>query len=131
MPGGRIQAWVGGVPGASRYLIEGAVVYANAAKMRTCGVPASVIEAHGAVSEPVARQLATGIRERADTTWGIGITGIAGPGGGTEDKPIGTVHIAIAGPDGVVHHRYRIPGDRAQITRRASGMALGLLLEQL
>ena len=128
---GQVSAWVGSVPGASRYLIEGAVVYANEAKMRSCGVSAEDLTAHGAVSEPVARQLAQGIRQRAQTTWGVGITGIAGPGGGSEDKPVGTVHIAIAGPDVDVHQRYRIPGNRAQITLRAAGMALGLLLEQL
>ena len=128
---GQIAAWVGSVPGASRYLIEGSVVYANAAKIRTCGVSASDLEEHGAVSEPVARQLARGIRQRTQTTWGVGITGIAGPGGGSKDKPIGTVHIAIDGPDSSVHHRYRIPGNRAQITLRASGLALGLLIEQL
>jgi nicotinamide-nucleotide amidase len=79
----------------------------------------------------VARQLASGIRARASSTWGIGITGIAGPGGGTPDKPVGTVHIAIAGPAQVIHRRYRIPGDRAQITARAVGLALGMLLELL
>jgi nicotinamide-nucleotide amidase len=119
------------VAGASRYLTEGTVVYADAAKVRTCGVLEEDIQTHGAVSEPVARQLASGIRTRAGSTWGIGITGIAGPGGGTPDKPVGTVHIAIAGPAAVIHHRYRIPGDRAQITARAGGLALGMLLELL
>ncbi len=129
--GGQLSAWVSQVPGASRYLLEGVVVYANAAKVRICGVSEEDLEAHGAVSEPVARQLAAGIRERAGATWAIGITGTAGPTGGTEEKPVGTVHMAVAGPDGVVHHRFRIPGDRAQITGRAVGMALGMLLEQL
>jgi nicotinamide-nucleotide amidase len=128
---GQIASWIGSVPGASRYLIEGAVVYANAAKIRSCGVRPEDIAAHGAVSEPVARQLAEGIRERAQTTWGLGITGIAGPSGGTEDKPVGTVHIAVAGPDCTIHRRLRVPGDRVQITARATGLAIGLLLEQL
>jgi nicotinamide-nucleotide amidase len=128
---GQIASWIGSVPGASRYLIEGAVVYANAAKIRSCGVRPEDIAAHGAVSEPVARQLAEGIRERAQTTWGLGITGIAGPGGGTEDKPVGTVHVAVAGPDCTIYRRLRVPGDRAQITARATGLAIGLLLEQL
>ena len=128
---GQVSAWIASVPGSSRYLLEGAVVYANEAKVRTCGVTHAVLQEHGAVSEPVARQLALGIRARAQATWGIGITGIAGPGGGTEDKPVGTVHIAVAGPSTVRHHRYLIPGTRAQITSRAAGMALGMLFEQL
>lgn len=129
--GGQLTAWIAGVAGASRYLLESAVVYANSAKVRTCGVLQADLQTHGAVSEPVARQLASGIRDRSSSTWGIGITGIAGPGGGTPDKPVGTVHIAIAGPTEVIHHRYRIPGDRAQITARAAGLALGMLLELL
>jgi nicotinamide-nucleotide amidase len=128
---GRIASWVTQVPGASRYFLEGAIVYANAAKVRTCGVSTEDLNDHGAVSEPVARQLASGMRARAGSDWAIGVTGIAGPGGGSADKPVGTVHIAIAGPSGVTHKRLRIPGDRAQITGRAAGMALGLLLEQL
>ncbi len=128
---GGLAAWIGSVPGASRYLLEGAVVYANQAKTRTCGVSEADLQESGAVSEPVARQLACGIRKRAGATWGIGITGVAGPGGGTEQKPVGTVHIAVAGPHEVVHHRFRIPGDRAQIAGRSAGMALGMLFEQL
>ena len=126
-----MSAWIASVPGASRYLLEGSVVYANEAKMRTCGVTASDLESHGAVSERVARQLAEGIRTRAGANWGIGITGIAGPGGGSADKAVGTMHIAVAGASETVHHRFRIPGDRAQITSRSAGMALSMLLEQL
>jgi len=129
--GGQLSAWIASVPGASRYLLEGIVAYANEAKIRSCGVIPSDLESHGAVSEQVARQLAEGIRARAGASWGIGITGIAGPGGGSADKPVGTVHIAVAGAAQTVHHRFRIPGDRAQITSRAAGMALSMLLEEL
>jgi len=125
---GKLAAWVGGVSGASRYLLEGAVVYSNAAKIRTCGVSAADLEAHGAVSEPIAVQLAQGMRQRAAATWGLGITGIAGPGGGTDDKPVGTVHIAMAGPDGVVvHRRFHFPGDRERVQLLAAASALAML----
>lgn len=129
--GGKLAAWLTDAPGASRFLVEGAVVYANAAKMRTCGVPAGLLEAHGAVSGPVARQLATGIRDRADTTWGVGITGIAGPGGATESKPLGRVHIAIAGPDGVAHREYTFPGGRDRVRIFAMVAALSQLLRAI
>jgi nicotinamide-nucleotide amidase len=128
---GTLTAWLGGVPGASRYLIEGAVVYANAAKIRSCGVSEAAITQHGAVSEAVARQLAEGIRGRAGSTYGIGITGIAGPDGGTPEKPVGTVHIAVAGPARTDHHRFGFPGTRSQITQRAAGLALSMLLEMM
>lgn len=124
---GRVAAWLGEVPGASRYLIEGAVVYANAAKVRTAGVSEATLAEHGAVSEPVARQLAEGIRARAHTTFGIGITGIAGPGGGTGEKPVGTVHIALATKDGTHHQRLQLPGNRARVQALAAASALALL----
>lgn len=126
---GMISAWLADVAGASAVLMESAVVYSNAAKTRAVGVDADLILTHGAVSEPVARALAEGMRARAGTTWGIGVTGIAGPGGGTEAKPRGTVHIAVAGPDGTVHQHAVIPGTRAQVRRRAAGAALALLLK--
>jgi len=128
---GRVAAWLGQTPGASRYLIEGAVVYANAAKMRACAVPEQMLIDHGAVSEPVARQLAEGIRQRAETTWGVGITGIAGPGGATPDKPVGTVHIAVAGPTGVHHRRLRLPGDRSRVQSLSAAAALAMLFRSV
>ncbi len=129
---GSLSAWVGSVPGASRYLLEGAVVYSNEAKVRTCGVDPALLEEHGAVSEPVARQLARGIRARAGATWGIGITGIAGPGGGTEAKPVGTVHVALAGPETFEEHRaLRIPGDRARVVSLSAAAALEMLWRRL
>jgi nicotinamide-nucleotide amidase len=125
---GMLSSWIGDVPGASSVLMEGIVVYENAAKTRAAGVEQALLISHGAVSEPVARGLAEGIQARSGTTWGIGITGIAGPGGGTEDKPRGTVHIAVAGPMGTVHRHAIIPGTRAQVRKRAAGAALALLL---
>lgn len=129
---GRLAGWVASVPGASRYLLEGAVVYSNEAKVRTCGVRPEDLDAHGAVSEEVARQLARGIRQRAGATWGLGITGIAGPGGGTAEKPVGTVHVALAGPQGdVSHRRYHFPGDRERVQLLAAAGALAQLWRQV
>lgn len=128
---GRIASWVASVPGASRYLLEGAVVYSNEAKVRTAGVSQATLDAHGAVSEPVARQLAEGIRARAGATWGVGVTGIAGPGGGSEEKPVGTVHIAAAGPAGTAHRALRLYGDRSRIVAQSAANALHLLIRQV
>lgn len=126
--GGKLAAWLTDAPGASRFLVEGAVVYANEAKMRTCGVSAEDLAVHGAVSEPVARQLAEGIRDRAGTTFGVGITGIAGPGGATAAKPLGRVHIGVAGPDGTAHREYTFPGGRDRVRTFATVAALRQLL---
>jgi len=128
---GRVAAALTRKPGSSAWMLEGAVVYSNAAKERLCGVPAATLEEHGAVSEPVARALAEGVRERSGATWGVSTTGIAGPGGGTEDKPVGTVHIAVAGPDGTVHRVFCLPGDRERVMARTVGFLLKLLNDQL
>jgi len=129
--GGRIAAWLTDAPGASRFLVEGAVVYANEAKMRTCGVSASDLATHGAVSEAVARQLAVGIRARAGTTYGVGVTGIAGPGGATPTKPLGRVHLAVAGPAGVSHREYTFRGSRDRVRTLAAVAALRQLRRAL
>ena len=128
---GGLAAWLTDQAGASRFLLEGAVVYSNAAKVRTCGVSEADLAEHGAVSEAVARQLAQGIRDRAGATWGIGITGVAGPGGGTADKPVGTVHIAVSGPSVDYHRRLQLPGDRNRVRRFSAAAALSFLLRQL
>ena len=125
---GMISAWLADVPGASAVLMEGAVVYSNESKVRSVGVDAELIATNGAVSKPVAIALAEGIRSKVNTTWGIGITGIAGPGGGSDLKPVGTVHLAVAGPSGTRHQTAVIPGDRRQVRTRAAGAALALLL---
>lgn len=130
--GGLIASWLTRTPGSSAWFVEGAVTYANAAKVRTLGVSEADLAAVGAVSEPVARQMALGMRQRAGTTWALSTTGIAGPGGGSEDKPVGTVHIALAGPGDVVHHRLvHLGGDRHRIQALTAGTALDLLRRQL
>lgn len=125
--GGLLAELVTRVPGASAVIDLGVVAYANAIKERFVGVPAALLAAHGAVSEPVARALAEGVRATAGATWGIGITGIAGPTGGTPEKPVGTVHLALAGPGGTEHVARSYRGDRDRIRRTAAYEALNLL----
>lgn len=129
--GGRIAAACTAIPGASAWFLEGVVTYANAAKSRLVGVPEAMLREHGAVSEPVARQMAAGVRQRAGTTWGIGVTGVAGPGGGSEAKPVGLVHVAIDGPGGCTHRQLRLPGDREQVQQLSVAAALEMLRRRL
>lgn len=130
--GGRLSAACTAVPGASEWLLEGLVTYANAAKVRLLGVPEVLLAEHGAVSAPVARAMAEGVRTRSGATWGLAVTGIAGPGGGTPDKPVGTVHFALSGPDGATAHRQvRLPGDRDRVQSLAVATALELLRRAL
>jgi nicotinamide-nucleotide amidase len=125
--GGLVAELLTRVAGASNVFDLGVVAYANAMKERMLGVPADLLAAHGAVSEPVARALAEGARRAGGATWGLGITGIAGPTGGTPEKPVGTVHIALAGAGGTqsVQRLYR--GDRERIRRMAAFEALNML----
>lgn len=125
--GGRVASAITRVPGSSAWFLEGVVTYANAAKIRLLGVDPLVLEAHGAVSEPVARAMAEGVRQRAGSTWGLATTGVAGPGGGTPEKPVGTVHVAVAGPQGTEHRRLQVFGDREGIMERSAGSVLDLL----
>jgi nicotinamide-nucleotide amidase len=125
--GGLVAELLTRVSGSSAVFDLGVVAYANAMKARVLGVPAAELAVHGAVSESVARALAEGARRAGAATWGIGVTGIAGPTGGTPEKPVGTVHLALAGPDGTtaVERLYR--GDRERIRRIAAYEALNLL----
>jgi nicotinamide-nucleotide amidase len=125
--GGLVTELLTKVSGASAVLDLGVVAYANAMKERFVGVPPDVLAAHGAVSEPVARALAEGIRAAGGATWGIGVTGIAGPTGGTPEKPVGTVHLALAGPGGTVHVERHYFGDRDRVRLTAAHEALNLL----
>jgi nicotinamide-nucleotide amidase len=129
--GGLIAQRLTEVPGSSKYFIEGAVAYSNDAKTRTLGVDPALILENGAVSAPVARAMAEGIRKRARTDFGLSVTGIAGPGGGTEEKPVGLVYIALADDAHTKHRKLMIPGDRQLIRWRASQAALDLLRRRL
>jgi nicotinamide-nucleotide amidase len=125
--GGALAASLTSVPGASGAFLEGVVCYSNAAKVRLVGVEPSVIQAHGAVSELVAGALASGVRARSGATYGLSTTGVAGPGGGTSEKPVGTVFVGLATPSGVHVRRSSFGGDRARIQALSVGVALDLL----
>jgi nicotinamide-nucleotide amidase len=125
--GGLVAAALTDVPGSSDVFVEASVVYANAAKSRTLEVPEALLREHGAVSEAVARAMAEGVRRRSGATFGVATTGIAGPGGGTAEKPVGLVHFAVAGPKGVDHQRKVFPGDRQMVRIFAVTTALDLL----
>jgi len=125
--GGLVAAKLVNVPGMSDHFVEGVVAYANASKVRTLGVDEALIARHGAVSEAVARAMAEGVRARAAADVALGVTGIAGPGGGTPDKPVGTVWMAVADSAGTDAARRLFMGDRAQIRQRAAYAALNML----
>ena len=129
--GGLLGAAVTSVPGSSSWYLGGIIAYANAVKMRHLGVRASVLRVHGAVSEPVARQMAGGVRSRLGSDFAIGITGVAGPAGGTGAKPVGLVWIALAGPGGCVAAERRFRGGREAVRRQAVRQALSMLRDAL
>ena len=124
--GGLLSTLLTSEPGASAAFRGSIVCYANSAK-QMLGVPAKILKAHGAVSEPVAAALASLIRKKMKSTYGVGITGIAGPSGATPQKPVGLVYIAIADAKGVQAQRYEFWGDRAQIQHRSAVKALECL----
>jgi nicotinamide-nucleotide amidase len=127
--GGLLAARLTERAGASDYVAGGLVVYSNEAKIALAGVPPALIEQHGAVSSEVAQALATGARERLPADLGVGITGIAGPDGGTAEKPVGLVWLSIAGPeDASVTRSVNLPGGRADIRDRATTVAMHMLL---
>ncbi len=129
--GGLLAGRLTEVPGSSDYFIEGVVTYSNEAKMRMLGVSQELLAEHGAVSEPVACAMAEGVRKLAGTTLGIGITGIAGPGGGSEEKPVGLVYMALASENGVTARKFIFPGDRQFIRTLAVNAALDLIRRKL
>jgi nicotinamide-nucleotide amidase len=125
--GGMVAERLTNVAGSSRYFMSGVVCYSNEAKMELAGIPPLLLEMQGAVSEEVARGLAEGIRDRAKTTIGVGVTGIAGPDGGTPQKPVGTVHIAVASAAETVQRRFAFPGDRGRVRWQASQASLDMV----
>ncbi|NMC33187.1 MAG: competence/damage-inducible protein A [Veillonellaceae bacterium] len=125
--GGGVSSRLTDMPGSSAYLKGSVVCYSNEIKIDVVGVPAATIAARGAVSTETAIAMAEGIRRRFGTTIGVGITGIAGPGGGTDEKPVGLVYIAVAGPNGTVVEEERFSGQRSGIRTRAANAALNLI----
>ncbi len=128
--GGLATSRLTDVPGSSDYVERSVVAYSNQAKVELLGVPAALIQDHGAVSEAVAVAMAEGIRDRAGVNVGVGITGIAGPGGGSDDKPVGTVCIAVAGALTEVR-TFRFPGGREMVKAMSANWAIDLLRRQL
>jgi len=129
--GGLLGERITSVSGSSRYFAGGAIVYSNAVKTELAGVPADMIERHGAVSREVAAALAEGIRYRCEATLGIGITGVAGPSGGTPEKPVGLVFHALASDSGTEVIERNFPGDRKRIRWFATTLALDMVRRKL
>jgi competence/damage-inducible protein CinA-like protein len=124
--GGLLMSRLTDVPGSSAYVERGVVCYSNRAKTELAGVPEALIREHGAVSEPVARSMAEGIRSLAGTSIGVGITGIAGPGGGTPDKPVGTVAVAVVSEQTSKVRTFRFVGGREMVKFQAAQSALNM-----
>ncbi|HKE88254.1 MAG TPA: competence/damage-inducible protein A [Vicinamibacterales bacterium] len=129
--GGLITSRLTDVPGSSRYVDASIVTYSNDSKHHLLGVPSSLIEQHGAVSEPVAIAMADGIRRRAPADIGVGVTGIAGPSGGTPEKPVGTVVVAVATASDQRVRTFRFHGERAQVKFQAVQSALDMVRRML
>jgi nicotinamide-nucleotide amidase len=129
--GGLIAAACTELSGSSDWFERGFVTYSNAAKTELLGVPAALIDEHGAVSQPVARAMATGALSHSRAQLSVAVTGVAGPTGGSTDKPVGTVWLAWATPVGVTAERHHFPGDRAAVRHATVVQALVGLLARL
>jgi nicotinamide-nucleotide amidase len=129
--GGLVAERLTRIAGASGWFPGGVVTYSNERKVDWLDVPERDLGDHGAVSETVARAMAEGIRARAASDFGVAVTGIAGPTGGSADKPVGTVHIAVAGPAGTHHRKFLFPGDRERVRQQSSQAALEMLRREL
>jgi nicotinamide-nucleotide amidase len=130
--GGLVGSMLTAVPGSSAYYLGGSVTYANSEKVRQLGVSQKTLDSVGAVSEECVLEMACGARERAGADWAVSLSGIAGPDGGSTDKPVGTVWVGLAGPDGrKVARRYHWPGERNRVRTLAAYWALNLLRRQL
>ena len=132
--GGGLGQMLTETPGSSNYFMGGIISYANQVKINLLGVNAEDLEREGAVSEIVAQQMAVGVKEKLGTDWGVSITGVAGPGGGTDTKPVGLVYLGIAAPDGKVEGiKYQLGSqqERGFIRQMSASQALDLLRRRL
>lgn len=129
--GGLVAHLITEVPGSSAYLRGGIIAYADDVKRAVLGVPAEVLAAHGAVSAQVALAMADGVRHALGTDLGVAVTGVAGPDGGSEAKPVGLVYVAVAGLGTPDVRRFLWSGDRAANKRSSAEAALGMLLERV
>jgi nicotinamide-nucleotide amidase len=128
--GGLVASAITDVAGSSGYFLGGIVSYSDDVKRDALGVPAALLDAHGAVSAQVTRAMATGARERLRVSLAVAITGIAGPGGGTPEKPVGLTYVAVADADGVDVRRHLWTGDRAANKIASAEAALELLIDR-
>lgn len=128
--GGAVAAKLTALAGASEYFVGGVVSYSNAVKESALGVRHETLAAHGAVSEETAREMAAGVRARLNADFGVATTGIAGPGGGSPEKPVGTVWIAVASAHGIITKKLSCPGRRAQVIERTCSELYGLLVKR-
>jgi len=130
--GGMVAAALTSIPGSSQVVERGFVTYSNESKTEMLGVPAATIETHGAVSEPVARAMAEGAIKHSRAIAALAITGIAGPDGGTPEKPVGTVHIAAAMQGAAtLHEKHHFSGDRDSVRLQSSLAAIELLMQRI
>lgn len=129
--GGAVSEVLTAVPGASRVFVGGGVTYSDRLKVSLLGVPEAVLQSRGAVSEACVRAMAEGARRVFGTDLAVAISGVAGPGGGTLEKPVGTVHLAVSSPAGTVHRLLRLRPPRSAVRRAAVRAALELLLQVL
>jgi PncC family amidohydrolase len=127
--GGLVAATITAIPGSSGYFLGGIVSYADEVKASILGVPRAMLEAHGAVSEQVADAMAAGCRRRLGVDLAISITGIAGPDGGSEAKPVGLVYLGLTSGSGVDTRRFQFPGDRREVRLAAATAAIEWLTE--
>lgn len=125
--GGLIAKLITDIPGSSSYFLEGVITYSNEAKTRLLGVSPEILNGSGAVSTECASAMAKGIRQASGSDLGLAVTGIAGPGGGTDDKPVGTVFISLAAPDGCWTKRFQFKGGRDEIRAITAWTALDWL----
>ena len=129
--GGMIGACITSVSGASNVYNEGYITYSNDAKEKNLGVSHSTLETYGAVSEQTAREMADGVRRKANADIGIAVTGIAGPTGGTDEKPVGLVYIGVATKEDVHAHRFVFSGDRDAVRKSTVETAIKLALDMV
>jgi PncC family amidohydrolase len=129
--GGLVGHWITEVAGSSDYFLGGVVAYSNQAKAQLLGVRPGTLLQHGAVSEATAREMAAGVRRLLGADVALAVTGIAGPGGGTPEKPVGLVYIALDAPDRQICRRHVWKGDRAANKARSAQAALALLRDYL
>lgn len=125
--GGLVAGAITAIPGASAIFTHGFVTYANDAKTEMLGVPAAMLAAHGAVSPEVAAAMAQGARQRAHAALAVSTTGVAGPDGGSAEKPVGTVWFGLATPRGITTYHRIFPGNRDEVRRASTDFALALL----